>query len=472
MPASDPAPPVASDGTARLAAALGLGAWILALLRFLRLGDWGLWIDEAHTLHDAMRLFEGGRFTYPLGYLAVRAAIALRGGAIDEATLRLAPALFGALSIPLCAWALRPGLGRLPANAAAFLMGASSWHLYWSQNARGYSLTLLLAVIGLGLWLRGLIGGRAALLLGGLGVVALSAFAHPSGALLLPGLVLAPLVVVGLRRSDLPRPPVAWLLTIALAGALGLSGWGWRVWSVHEALKSGSSTAHLIQTCGWYMGPLTLLAAVVGTLLTLRERASAALAVALVCVPAAALAVSASFATVVSAQYVFVLLPMVLGLATWPLSILRRPALRLAWIALLALPALFDSALYFLARHGDRPRWREAYAWVQEARDEDDLVLGMHAPVGEYYLLPGKTDLRRHEGMVRLTEVTSAEPDEWLRRGRRVWVVVNPEDLMAWSAPARAAFNDLLDREARLEVEFGVPYTPRDLRVRVYRLEG
>jgi mannosyltransferase len=472
MPSGDRPAPAPAAGTERLAAWLGWGACLLALMRFLRLGDWGLWIDEAYTLHDALRVFEGRPVNYPLGYLAVRGAIALRGGLLDEATLRLAPAFFGALSIPLCAWALRPGLGRLPANAAAFLMGASSWHLYWSQNARGYSLALLLVVLGLGLWLRGLLGGRAVLLLVGLAVVAASAFAHPSGALLLPGLVLAPLALVGLRRAGVPRPPVALLLAIAIAAGLLLSSWALRVWHVHEALKSGASWGHLIKTCGWFFGPVTLLAAVLGTLHSLREREPAPLALALVGVTAGALALCASFLTVVSAQYVFVVLPLVLALAVWPLARLRRPAVRFAWIALLALPALADSALYLSLRHGDRPRWREAYAWVNEARAEDDLVMGMHAPVGEYYLLPGKTDLRSHVGLLRLTETTAGEVDLWLRRGRRVWLVVNPEDLMAWTPAARASFNRLLAEEAHLEVEFGVPLTPRDLRVRVYRLEG
>ena len=471
MPSGVPPAPAPDAGTERLATWLGWGAILLALLRFLRLGDWGLWIDEAHTLHDSLRVFDAGSRSYPLGYMVVRAAVFLRGGAIDEATLRVAPALLGALSIPLCAWALRPGIGRLGANAAAFLMGASSWHLYWSQNARGYSLALLLSVLGLGLWLRGLVGGRGVMLIGGLAVAAASAFAHPSGALLLPGLVLAPLMLVGLRIPGLPRPPVAPLLTIAIVGAVALSSWAHGVWSVHETVKAGVSWAHLIRTCGWYMGPLTLLAAGLGTLQTLRERRPAALALALVGVPAGALALCASLVTVVSAQYVFVVLPLVLALAAWPLARLR-PVARTAWLALLALPALADSALYMTVRHGDRPRWREAYAWVNEQRAEDDLVLGMHAPVGEYYLLPGKTDLRSHEGLLRLTEETVGELDLWLRRGRRAWLVVNPEDLMAWTPDARAAFNRLLEDEAQLEVEFGVPLTPRDLRVRVYLLAG
>ena len=472
MPSGAPSVRAPVPGTERLAGCLGWGAVLLALLRFARLGDWGLWIDEAHTLHDAVRLFDGRPITYPLGYLAVRAAMALRGGAVDEATLRLAPALFGALSIPVTAWALRPGLGRLAANGAAFLMGASAWHLYWSQNARGYSLALLLVVLGLGLWMRGLTAGRAWLLMAGIAVTALSAFSHPSGALLLPGLVLAPLVLVGLRIEGVPRPPVKVLVGIALVAGVALSNWALRVWARHEFVKPGASWGHLIKTCGWYMGPLTLGAAGWGTLLTLRERRPAPLALAVVGATAGALALLASFQTVVSAQYVFVVFPYLLAAAAWPLARLAVGWQRMLCIALLALPGLVESALYMTVRHGDRPRWREAYGWVREARGEDDLVFGAHAPVGEYYLQPGELDLRTHVGLLRLTELTLPQLDLWRRRGRRVWLVVNPEDLMAWTPPARAEFQRLLDEQAVLEVEFGVPYTPRDLRVRVYRLEG
>lgn len=470
MPSGDPSLPDPDSGTGRLAVWLGWGAWALALLRFLRLGDWGLWIDEAHTLHDAMALFDGRPVTYPLGYLAVRAAIALHGGAIDEVTLRIAPALFGAASIPLCAWALRPGLGRLAANATAFLLGASSWQLYWSQNARGYSLALLIVVLGLGLWMRGLQSGRGAWLVGGIAVTAVSAFSHPSGALLLPGLVLAPLVLVGLRMPGLARQPVKLLVTAAVVGALALSGWALRVWDRHEFVKPGTSWGLLIKTCGWYMGPLTLIAAGWGSVLTLRERKPAPLALAIVGATAGALALCASLQTVVSAQYVFVVFPYVLAAAAWPIARLRPGLPRGLLLGALALPGLIDSALYMAVRHGDRPRWREAYAYVREHRGEDDLVYGAHAPVGEYYLLPGKLDLRSHEGLLRMGEITYPQIAHALRRGRRVWLVVNPEDLMAWSPPARREFEQQIARDAKLQVEYDVPFTPRDLRVRVYLL--
>jgi hypothetical protein len=119
-------------------------------------------------------------------------------------------------------------------------------------------------------------------------------------------------------------------------------------------------------------------------------------------------------------------------------------------------------------RHGDRPRWKEAFAFVHEQRGPEDLVLAMHAPVAEYYLQPGRTWLRTQEGLVRLDEFSLDTPDQWLRRGRRLWVVFGPEDLAAWSPEARRRLLDLLEHEGRLAAEFDVPLTPRDMRVQVY----
>jgi predicted membrane-bound mannosyltransferase len=107
-----------SERGPRAARAVMTLALVLGLTRFWRLGEWGLWVDEAHTLHDAMWLLPGSPPDYPLGYIAVRAMIELCGGSTSEAVLRFVPALCGFLSIPLCAWALMPALG----------IGLYGWH--------------------------------------------------------------------------------------------------------------------------------------------------------------------------------------------------------------------------------------------------------------------------------------------------------------------------------------------------------
>jgi len=453
------------DPTARALFALAL---LFGLTRFLRLGHWSLWVDEAHTLHDAIWMLVGDPPAYPLGYLAVRGVVQLLGGATDEAVLRLFPALCGYVSIPLAAWALRPAIGPTRAAATALLLSVSSWHLFWSQSARAYTLALALSLFGGGLWLRGVLGARRRYIVGGLAVGAAAAFAHPSAALLLPAWVAAPLLVGPLGGRLHVRPPTLLLTGVALGGALAMGGWVASVWGTYENVKGGSSLAHFAATTGWFMTPLYLVGAAVGTWLAWVERRGEDLLVALGVLVVALCAAAAALFARVAAQYVFVLLPWVAALATGPVVRLRRPLLRLGWLALLCLPAACDSALYFTLRHGDRPRWKEAFAHVLESRGAEDLVLAMHAPVAEYYLDPGATWLRTQHAVVRLDPYSLASTDYWLRRGRRLWLVVSPEDLAAWNPTARGRLLELLAQEGRLESQYPVPWTPRDLLVQVY----
>jgi hypothetical protein len=140
--------------------------------------------------------------------------------------------------------------------------------------------------------------------------------------------------------------------------------------------------------------------------------------------------------------------------------------------ALLVLPALADTALYFSVRHGERPRWREAYGFVGAQREPNDLVLGMSAPVGEYYLAPGKTNLRDPRIVGWLDEFHAHVPDEWTALGRRTWFVVRPEYLKTWRPDDLARFRALLREECRLMQNYPVAVEGRDLSVEVWLREG
>ena len=178
-------------------------------------------------------------------------------------------------------------------------------------------------------------------------------------------------------------------------------------------------------------------------------------------------ALALAFFVRVSAQYLYMALPWVAALATAPLA-RRTGALSWLYLGLLVLPGLVDIGLYFGPRHGDRPRWREAYAHVFEERAPHDLVYGMAAVVGQYYLDPGSVNLREHRDLVRLNSYTAYEIGRWARRGRRTWFVVRREELGDWPADDRAAFEALLAEECRRTLVLPVRYTPRDLTVEVY----
>ena len=447
----------------------------LALLRFFKLGTWGLWVDEAHTLHDSLAPGGFSILDYPLGYLLTRGAMDLMGGSLDEWTLRLAPACLGALGLPLTYWAARPFVGRRRAAAAALIVGVSAWHLYWSQSARAYTLAQDLALLGGGLVARGVLAGRPRLHLLGIAIAALAAFAHPSAAFLLPVWVLGPAALQRLGVSLPRRYATAPLILGVLAVAMVLGGWGVSVWGNYWDAKQGSSIVHYLLSTGYYVTPFLALAALAGALVAWRRRAGFDLLVLAACATVGGLGVLASFFVIVTAQYVFVALPWIAILATAPLELTllhERRWARWALLGLLLVPAAADCALYFGPRHGNRPRWSEAYAYVWSERGPEDLIVGMAAPVGEYYLDPGATHLRSHRSLVRLNPYSRHIPAHWARQGRRIWYVVRHEDLATWEPADRAAFQQVLETQCRLAAVFEVDYTPRDLDVAVYVREA
>jgi hypothetical protein len=188
-----------------------------------------------------------------------------------------------------------------------------------------------------------------------------------------------------------------------------------------------------------------------------------------------------SFLARVSAQYVFVALPWFALLACVPLKGAEEgrgteaapersaTALRAGWLAILLLPALADVALYFTVRKGERPAWRDAYEFVWNRREEGDLVLGMEATVGEYYLNPLRTELRHTVRVAWLDRYRALEPESWAEHARRTWYIVNPEQLLDWSPKDAAAMRRFLAEECRLVAYYPLYVESRDLSVWVYR---
>lgn len=489
MTESTPSPPaepppgrgVRGDGTLLLLAlALGLG-----LVRFFQLGRWSLWFDEAVTLADAHHGIDSGSVYNPLGYLAIRSTVEWLGGPADEFALRLLPAICGWLVIPLAYWAFRPWAGGRRAAAAALFLAVSSWQVYWSQNARFYTMTEAVTLLGGGLFLRGLLGGvpwKAAL---GALVVAAASLLHLQAVLLFAVLVVAPWVVhlSGTRLDRGARRAALVVAGLALVGIALRVGWALQVWDTYRLAKrldAGfgtyvTSVAHFVLTLGFFITPLFGVAFLVGAVGALRARDPFhVLAVVVVVVFATAGIVAGLFARV-SAQYAFVLLPWIAIVAAWPLEsrpLATAPRARLAYVLLITLPALADTGLYFATRHGERPRWREAYEYVWSQRQEDDLVLGMAASVGEYYLAPGRTDLRDPRVVSWLDEFHAHVPDQWVPFGRRIWFVIRPEYLKTWRSEDLVSFQRLLREECRLMRRFPVPVEGRDLSVEVYLREG
>ncbi len=189
----------APEKRSRLTAGVLLAGLIVlaAALRFLRLGDWGFDSDETFTLRDSVDIDPSNPrpLLYLLNHYLLGPLLPL-----DEFGLRILPAVFGVLAIPVFYFVVRRLVGTRAALFGSLLLTFSGVHIYYSQFARYWSLVFLLATVYpfavyLGLRDR----NRGMLALGVVTGVA-AVLAHPAAVLLLGGLV--PWIVASYLRLD------------------------------------------------------------------------------------------------------------------------------------------------------------------------------------------------------------------------------------------------------------------------------
>jgi 4-amino-4-deoxy-L-arabinose transferase-like glycosyltransferase len=133
-----------------LAGIVALGA----ALRFATLGDQSLWLDEAFThriatnpLGDMLDLIRQGENTPPLYYALTWAWCQIAG--TGEAALRVPSALAGTATIPVAYLIGRQVATRMAGLLLAGLVAASPFLVWYSQEARAYSLVVLLVSVSL-----------------------------------------------------------------------------------------------------------------------------------------------------------------------------------------------------------------------------------------------------------------------------------------------------------------------------------
>jgi hypothetical protein len=296
-------------------------------------------------------------------------------------------------------------------------------------------------------------------------------------AVLFGALALAPLA---LRLARLPlaqpaRRAARWVAAGALAAGLASLPWALDVWRGYSSQKQEiaglAGLAHFLKSTGFFLTPLLGVAALLGLLGARAAHDREHLWAGAVCALGVGAVALLGLTAQVTAQYVFVFLPFAALLAAWPLEAAwlgARRGLRLAWCVLLVAPALAECALYLAAREGERPRWREAYAYVWNRRDEHDLVLGMQAGLGDFYVDPGFTDARYPRQVVWADRTNHLTVLGAARQPRAVWVVVRPDFFHKWPAARRAPVEAFLREECRLMRRFDVPLEGRDLDLEVY----
>jgi len=443
-----------------------VGATLVALvLGLLFLGSKSFWLDESFSAAAARLSLAGlwhlavdSQANMSLYYAALHEWRAVGDG---EFALRSLSVLFAAAAVPVV-WAVARRLfDETTAAVAAFLLALNQFLLQYAQEARGYSLAVLLASTASLLFLRAAerpTGGRLAAyaLVGGLSLYAhlycgLVLLAHAVAAALLHdgrrrlavpfagiGLLALPLAVFVLFRdsgqvSFLSRPgPVELVKTFAHLGggrapvlayaALGL----FALWAARRELAAPRSTA------GWRWSFLLLWALL----------------------PIVVSFVVSQAKPVYQPFYLIVCLPPVVIVVARGLVLLPTFRLRVAAAAVVLALALVELGLWYGTY--DKENWRAAERHVAANARPGDAV-GFYAPYAripfEYYALrDGAVGVRpgypaapwgrlplRH---AMFDDPSLRFPGPLLARSPRVWIVLShgdsPDEDVVRAAASRA----------------------------------
>ena len=195
------------------------------VLGLIRLGAPSLWIDESLTWSEIRRPFWSYLEGYYWLYYSLERPWTLLAGN-SEWALRFPSVLGSVLACSLLVVLGRKLLGRSVALVAGLLLATSPFVVKWSQQARGYTFLLALAILSTLLLVLALErGARRTWVAYGLAVSALIVW-HPVGG----ALMLAPHAVLAARSRDRLLPHG--LLAAVVVMALGVP------WAAQIALRS------------------------------------------------------------------------------------------------------------------------------------------------------------------------------------------------------------------------------------------
>lgn len=375
-----------------------------AAIRFYKLGEWSFWGDEVFTL-----LREDG-FAYndwrqPLSVTLIHLVIDAWG--TSEWSARLVPALFGIVSIPLLHFPMRRAFGPPVALVVGLLLTVSPWHIYWSQNARYFSLLLLFYTLALLAAYLGFEEDRPSYLLLSLLLLGLAMRERLLALFFVPVLISYLTLLwflpfqkpsgFRLRNFALFFVPGA-LFALSFAGPYlrNLGAW------MDGFSRINNNPFWIVAGVAYYVGLPVMCLAVAGTVYLLGQKNRAALFFSLgALIPLLSVALLSAFQYTAN-RYVFVALTswlILAALATQALFHLvdRSGRVLVAGVLLILLATpLSEDLLYFRYQNGNRDNWRAALAFVDQHRLPGELVV-VYDRVGKYYLKTGVIDIDKFD---------------------------------------------------------------------------
>lgn len=439
-----------------------------ALLRFWNLGEWSFWKDEVFMVLDAQQFTLVNSPINPIPYLAVKLSIVLAGD--SEWGSRLIPCTVGILSIPVIF-----GLGRTLFNGrvgllAAALVALSSWHLFWTQNARcSYIWTFLFAALTAWLFYLAVERHSTLLTLGALLTCICLILSHLLAAFMVPALAVYA-VLSSRSRLDSRKNRLNLLLffapfaipVLALAhpkihGYL-FSGWGLNEWS--------RSPLYIVLTLVQGVSIPVAVAAFFTGVAALSHRPTRFL----VCyagVPLLLFLIAAQFQNV-AGYYLFWTTPAYFLLAAVACERLYTKLGGTFLSALLPCILMMNLAahayLYFNLENGGRPKWRETFDVIRTHQMPTDKMVISEPEMGTYYL-PELEAIHISE----MLQDAEAFEKRWVSSEHRLWLVVDVGSFNVFDAKKKG--REWIQQRGRIVHTFPTFSRAKDRTIHLYLLE-
>lgn len=420
---------------------------LAAALRLYKLDQWSFWIDEMYSIQDSLTLelspqilAEKFHFLY---FVANRPLLVALG--VNEWNARIAAAIIGILTVPLIYFIVHRLFGTTVAFVTALLLAVAPWHLYWSQNARFYTMLLLFYSLAFFSFHWGLETNRARYALAAALFWGLAMLSHPTAAVLVPIFVLYIILVKALPFAEPPgfnrrylapflAMPVLYVALELLRFAGGRNPLFLNILSrfVRVADFNLGQAARLSAGVIIYIGvPLVVLALVGATYLLAQRRREGLLLLIGALFPMLLLLIPISFT-----RYAFISLPCWLILAAVALNALFSAADQLVKLLAFGILLAFVSVsaselyLYYFVHEGRRGDFKGAFHTVREGEQAGDRVVATWAELGQYYLgrsvLPvGDVQVSELEESAGRVWYVDSEDGEWLNPRVRRWMIEN-----------------------------------------------
>jgi 4-amino-4-deoxy-L-arabinose transferase-like glycosyltransferase len=340
----------------------------------------------------------------------------------SEWSARLFPAFIGMISIPILYFPIKRLFGPSVAILSSGLLAVSPWHLYWSQNARFYSLLLLFYSLALLYLVMGIEEDRPWFLLLSMIFLGLAARERLVALFFIP-VVLSYLFLLKILSIDNPlRHRLRYLvLPFTLGGVLSLFFVLPYVRNMNQWLVNfggpNNSPFWILAGTVYYVGPPVICMGAVGAIYFLLRRNRSVLLVSFSAMVPLILMAGIALFNYSANRYLFITLTswiLLAALAIKELFTHLKGHLRIfpvGLVCLLFIALLKEDFLYFQYQNGNRPDWKAAFAFVQSHKGPGEIVLSANRDLGDYY------------SREKTKSLESFDIDAIQQSGVKVWIV-------------------------------------------------